>query len=655
MDKRSRLGNDERKTALREAAEQKAKEHLNALDKLGQSDRDQLLQELQIHQIELELQNEELREAHLHLEYVHRQYLDLYNEAPVGYASLDDSGLILRCNRTLIELLGTQDQVMHGHALAEFIREEDQSLFRSRFKAFCNKPENKHIDVRFKYGNQPGHPNSFVGRIQGRRLDTFGHPNNRGWRESLLVVISDVTELKQSEEKIAFQAYHDNLTGLPNRTKLHDRLHTALAHANRHGSFGALLYMDLDRFKTINDSLGHLVGDEVLIQFSTRLHTQLRREDLLVRMGGDEFVVLLSEQYSDSNQAALQAQRLAFHLLETLSKPLHISDNQIQTTVSLGVTVFPFQPNDQVEDVIRQADTAMYHAKSEGRNQVHFFYEELEHRARQRLTLESELRKALELQQFEMRYQPQISSESGRIVGAEALLRWRHPERGLLEPTEYIQILEETGLIISTGRWILEQVVEQTAQWQAAGYCRSGLRVAINISPSQLQINRFDEYVGQLFKTHRLEPKYLIFEMTENLLLPNNSASDSMMRHLETLGLAFSVDDFGTGYSSLFVLQKSSIGQIKIPPPFIRDLKPTPHGDDKSQRNALALTRAIISMAKALDMSVVAEGIETEQQHQLLAELGCDLMQGYLFGHPMTADEMTRLLQQQLDSSPSQC
>jgi diguanylate cyclase (GGDEF)-like protein/PAS domain S-box-containing protein len=654
MDSKTHSMEPRRKTPLREAAERRAKEHLSALDKLGQADRDQLLQELQIHQIELELQNEELREAHLRLEHTHRQYLDLYNEAPVGYVSLDESGLIVRCNRTLIELLGTQDRVMHGHALAEFMQEEDQAIFRSRFNAFCNKPEDKFIDVRFKYGQGKEEARNFVGRIQGRRLNSYGELTTRGWREKLLVVVSDVTELKRSEEKIAFQAYHDNLTGLPNRTQLRDRLDTALAHASRHGTFSALLFMDLDRFKTINDSLGHQAGDELLIQFSLRLHKLLRHEDLLVRMGGDEFVVLLSEQFRDSKQAALQAQRLATHLLDILHKPLSIMGNEIQTTVSLGITVFPFQTKDQVDDVIRQADTAMYHAKNEGRNQIRFFHEELERQARRRLTLESELRTALEQQQFEIRYQPQISARSGQIIGAEALLRWRHPEKGLLEPGEYIQIMEDTGLIVQVGGWILEHTISQVKQWESAGYCSDQLRVAINISPCQLQTNQFGESVERLLKHHGVTPNCLVFEITENLLLPDDSVCDTVLRRLKALGVTFSVDDFGTGYSSLFVLQRSSIGQIKIAQQFVQELKSAAVREDESQSNTLALVRAIISMASALGMSVVAEGIETPQQRQMLEELGCDMMQGFLFSRPVTADEMTRLLEQQFSHAQPQ-
>lgn len=653
MDKRDHKTDLNNAKALRKEAERRYRQEVTDLSHLDQSDRAKLMQELQIHQIELEMQNEELRESQLQLEEFHQQYLDLYNDAPVGYASLDDSGMVLRCNRTLIELLGTEDQIMQGHALVEFMLEADQPIFRSRFRAFSHKPENKHIDVRFKYGGRRGGDTSFVGRIQGRRLDSYGRFGARGWKETLLVVISDVTELKHSEEKIAFQAYHDSLTGLPNRTQLHDRLETALALGARHASSCALLFMDLDRFKTINDSLGHRAGDELLIQFALRLHNHLRREDLLARMGGDEFVVLLSEQHFDSNQSALHAQRLAAHLIDTLKQPFTVMDSRIQVTVSIGITVFPFQPGDRVDDVLRQADTAMYQAKSEGHNQVRFFHSKLEQRARRRLALESELRTALQEQQFEIYYQPQIASHSGLIVGAEALLRWHHPQKGLLTPEEYIRIMEETGLILSAGKWILQQVATQMSHWRAAGLCRPEAKIAVNISPSQLKIDRFGDSVEKLLKAHELDPSCLVFEITENLLLPEDATCRSVMQQLKALGLTFSVDDFGTGYSSLFVLQNSDIGQLKIAQQFVKELVPPSNTHARSQNSVRGLIRTIITMAKELEMNIVAEGIETEYQHQVIRELGCDVMQGYLFAHPMPADEMTRLLEQQLKENSS--
>jgi diguanylate cyclase (GGDEF)-like protein/PAS domain S-box-containing protein len=632
---------------LRKKAERQYRRRLDDFEILDTIERDQLLQELQIHQIELELQNEELREAHVQLELTHQQYINLYNEAPIGYASLDDTGIIVRCNRTLSTLLGSENELLQGRALAEFMVDEDQTLFRSRFTAFAHKPLDKTIDVRFRQDRKDNQNTRFIGRIQGRRIERSnpGHRQERCWTETLLVVISDVTELKRTEAKIQFQAYHDNLTGLHNRSYLQERLDSALAQARRHGSHGALLFMDLDRFKNVNDSLGHHAGDELLIEFTHRLRSHMRREDLLVRMGGDEFIVLISEQQQDHNACALQAKRLANHLFDTLDKPFQILDNLIQVTISIGITVFPFEKDDRCDDVIRQADTAMYQAKAEGRNQARFFHSKQEQRARQRLMLETEMRTALVKRQFEIYYQPQVSAIDGRILGVEALLRWHHPDRGLLLPHEFIRTMEESGLMVPIGRWIIEQVTQQMAAWRTTGHGDKHRQVALNICACQLNEERFADQVEMILKHRGLDPACLVFEITETLLLPQDSTCQEAMRRLEALGLTFSVDDFGTGYSSLFSLHKSQVGQLKIAQQFVTDLDTTLSGGHK-HRQVLPLIRAIVLMAKELGMSVVAEGVETEAQRQLLLELGCDLMQGFLFAPPMQAEEISELFRQ---------
>ena len=633
---------------LREMAERKAQAQLEKLHCSEQGDRDTLLQELQIHQIELELQNEELRESQYQLELTHQQYLELYNSAPVGYASVDSNGIILRCNQTLAELLGREIAALLGRGLAEFMTPKDQAVFRSRFHAFCRKPENKHIDVQFCSDKDIHAGPSFIGRIQGRlssKLPALSTQSKLPWSESMLLVISDVTELKKTEERIVYQAYHDSLTGLPNRATLLERLAASVAQSRRHRSFGALLFMDIDRFKNINDSLGHQAGDELLIKFAVKLHTCIRTEDLLVRMGGDEFVILLADQEHDSNTMALHAQRMAQHLTHALTEPLDVAGNTMLVTLSIGITVFPFQPTDEVDDVIRQADTAMYQAKTDGRNLTRFFHSQLEQRARQRLSLEAELRIAIHAKQLEVYYQPQVCPIDGRIKGMEALLRWRHPSRGLVAPGEFIQVLEETGLIVSVGLWVLQQVAAQLHQWQAIKLCKDGMCVSVNISASQFQNHHFSDRVLSILNQYSIDPSCLVFEITETLLLPADTHSKTEMNRLENLGITFSVDDFGTGYSSLFVLQKSKVGQLKIAQQFVGDLNLHADADAEKHRNVLALIRAIVSMAKELNMSVVAEGVERKDQLTLLTELGCDLIQGFLYSRPLPASEMTQLLE----------
>jgi len=630
---------------LREDAKSKFEERFEDVSRFDTSNPEKLVQELQIHQIELELQNEELRQSQYQLEFTRQQYIDLYNEAPVGYASLDDSGLVLRTNETLANLLGVHQEFILGQALVEFMEPEDQVVFRGRFKAFARNPARKHIDVKFRYGRHKDGMTSFSGRIHGRRISSKQSADTNGFQsreEALLIVVSDVTELKKSEEQIRFQAFHDSLTGLPNRANLYDLLDTALSLARRHRRYGALLYMDMDRFKYVNDSLGHHVGDELLVNFADRLRSHIRREDLLVRMGGDEFVVLLAEQDNDSQKVAFDAQRFAESMTESLIEPLKVFDHDIQVSVSVGVTVYPFQPGDVVNDIIRQADTAMYQAKRDGRNLVRFYRSNMQERAKRRMTLESELRTALTDRQFEVYYQPQVAPD-GSIKALEALLRWHHPERGLVLPGELITATEETGLIVTLGEWVLEAVTAQVKEWQSKKLLNTGTTVAVNISPKQFQVKSFGEMVERVLASYDADPAWLVFEITESMLIPDDHLFRVEFDRLARLGLTFAVDDFGTGYSSLSVLQRAPIGQLKIAGQFVRELDATA---DKMApiKNQAALIRTIISMAKELRMQVVAEGVETEYQRMALEALGCDLMQGFLFSPAVCKNDMTKLL-----------
>ncbi len=627
--------------------ERKIRQRMEELRTCKPADREQLLQELQVHQIELELQNEELRQVQGQLEFARQQYFNLYNEAPVGYASLDDAGLILRANDTLAHLLGMEQEDMFGQALVEFMEPQDRDLFRGRFKAFARNPTNKHIDVRFRRraGNECA--SGFVGRIQGRRIaaNESAHGGRRriGWEETLLVVVSDVTVLKQSEEQIHFQAFHDALTGLPNRANLYDRLETALALSRRYHRYGALLFMDMDRFKYVNDSLGHQAGDQLLVKFAERLRKYMRREDLLVRMGGDEFVILLSEQDTSSRAMASKAQHFAKHIIEPLIEPFTVLGHDIQMSVSVGITVYPFQPNDGVHDVVRQADTAMYQAKGSGHNQLRFFQPAMQEEVRRKLELETELRVACAEKQFEVHYQPQVTPD-GRIRAVEALLRWQHPKRGLVLPSEFIPTAEETGLILPLGDLVLEQVSAQIAEWCALGLLAADTEIAVNVSSRQLQSKRFSTRVEEIFARHQTEPKRLVLEITESLLLPDDHVCHAVLEQLAQLGLCFSVDDFGTGYSSLAVLRKAPVGQIKIDREFVLNLD-VETTEKASTRRDLALVRAITCMAKDLGMTIVVEGVETEQQRRVFAKLGCDLMQGWLFSPAVPVGEMTRLFE----------
>ncbi|MEW8323611.1 MAG: EAL domain-containing protein [Candidatus Thiodiazotropha taylori] len=628
---------------MRERAEQIAQRRQRITYEKKLADRDRLLQDLHVHQIELELQNEELRQSQAKLEFTHQQYLDLYNEAPVGYASLDDSGLIIRSNQMLASMLGMEKYSLTGKALAEFMLPIDQNIFRSRFNAFVKQPQDKHIDVRFKVGNKGSDTSSFIGRIQGRRLDSDDKSGSPHWSETILIVISDVTEIKKSEEKIHYQAFHDLLTGIPNRASLYERLENALALAKRQHSFGALLFMDLDRFKNINDSLGHHTGDKLLIDFTNRIRHHTRKEDMLFRMGGDEFVILLAEQHHKKNTMAVIAQRFAEHITSALNEPIILGGHSFQITLSIGISIFPFQSRDNLNDVVRQADTAMYQAKKEGGALARFFQANMQEMARQRMILEAELRVALVEQQFSLYYQPQMRSD-GSIYALEALLRWQHPYRGIVTPDQFIHVAEDTSMIIEIGNWVLETAVKQIITWQQQKLFDPSIRYAINVSAKQLENSSFYTQVKQIIERYELDPKCLVFEITESLLLPDNKIANGTLTQLSELDITFSVDDFGTGYSSLATIDNAPIGQLKIDRSFISQLQWSQAHDSPKPGNQYSLVNAILSMGKALELEVIAEGVETEEQLKVLTHLGCEYVQGYYFSKPIPIEQIPEIL-----------
>ncbi|MES9947089.1 MAG: EAL domain-containing protein [Candidatus Thiodiazotropha sp.] len=633
------------KQFMRDRAEEIARSQQRTQFERKLADRDKLLQELHVHQIELELQNEELRQAQARLEYTHQQYLDLYNEAPIGYASLDDKGIIIRANQMLANMLGVEKFTLTGRAIVEYMLPSDQSIFRSRFNAFAKQPDNKHIDITFKQLDGSSPAGDFVGRIRGRRIDKSNETTDAAkWSETLLVVISDVTELKKSEERIHYQAHHDALTGVPNRATLYDQLENSLHLARRQHSYGALLFMDLDRFKNVNDSLGHHAGDQLLKEFTQRLRTHIRREDMLARMGGDEFVVLLAEQHSDKHVMAVKAQRFAEHINESLSEPIAVQEHVFQVSVSIGISIFPFVKDDTMNDVVRQSDTAMYQAKKNGRGLVRFFHMSMQDTARQRMTMEAELRVALIDGQFELYFQPQVTAD-GELHALEALLRWQHPYRGVVAPDKFIGVAEDTGMIVPLGEWVFEHTVKQIAEWQQSESVAPDVRFAINVSAKQLETASFCEHVEEVLGRYDVSPKYLVLEITESLLIRDDDIAEGVLTRLSDIGLTFSVDDFGTGYSSLATIQNAPIGQLKIDKRFITHLHLHDENDEQAQQDKQsALVNAILSLGKALGLEVVAEGVETEEQSQVLQQLNCRYMQGYLYSKALPADEILKLL-----------
>jgi diguanylate cyclase (GGDEF)-like protein/PAS domain S-box-containing protein len=434
-------------------------------------------------------------------------------------------------------------------------------------------------------------------------------------------------EQRQLADKLAYQAQHDALTGLPNRALFEDRLHRALAQARRQGWMAAVLFVDLDRFKQINDTLGHSVGDLLLQQVAHRLEGCIRRSDTLARMGGDEFTVLLTELHDQQFVLAV-----AQKLLDALHLPFQVDTFELFVTASIGVSVYPRDGKDAAT-LQRNADSAMYCAKNRGKNNFQLFAPKINASALESLEIENALRRALENDEFQLRYQPQVSIDGG-LTGLEALLVWNHPKLGIISPRQFIPVAEECGLIVPIGSWVLKQACTHAKEWRRAGF--PPVKVAVNVSVTQFMRAGFADSVDAVLKETGFDAGSLELELTEGVVMNNVEESNRQMRHLRSLGVSLALDDFGTGYSSLSYLRNLPIDTLKIDQSFLEGLDST--------ANALPLLKAIVVLAHSLSLCVVAEGVETSQQLEALRQVGCDRVQGYLTGEPVSAEGVTRLL-----------
>ncbi len=448
-----------------------------------------------------------------------------------------------------------------------------------------------------------------------------------------VAVSRDISNRKKSEQEIHQLAFYDSLTQLPNRRLLADRLQQAVAASVRNDRHGALLFLDLDHFKTINDTQGHVMGDRLLIEVARRLQTCVREGDSVARLGGDEFVVVLEGLSSDANEAASQTELIAEKIRSELGQPYALNDFECLSTASIGISMFRGH-HESVEDLLMHADVAMYQAKSVGRNAVRFFDPAMQTALEVRAVLEADLHHALEKQQFHLYYQVQVDSLR-RPLGAEVLLRWDHPERGLVSPMQFIPLAEETGLILPIGLWVLQTACAQLKSWQDDAQTRD-LTLAVNVSARQFRQADFVTQVQRILVESGAKPALLKLELTESTVLGNVEETISTMRELKILGVSFSIDDFGTGYSSLQYLKRLPLDQIKIDQSFVRDIASDP--------NDAAIVQAIIAMTGALGLDVIAEGVETEAQREFLDDHGCHTFQGYLFSRPVPLDQFEGVL-----------
>jgi diguanylate cyclase (GGDEF)-like protein/PAS domain S-box-containing protein len=452
--------------------------------------------------------------------------------------------------------------------------------------------------------------------------------NEHGAISHYIVIFSDITQRKAASARIEHLAHYDALTNLPNRTLLHDRLAHALTMAQRNRSGVAVLFLDIDLFKTVNDSLGHVVGDQLLRTIATRLTQCLRTGDTVSRRGGDEFIGVLLD-IDDVGELS----QIVEKLLNAIRRPVAIDGIELNVTASIGVSLYP-QDGQDIETLIKHADIAMYHAKERGRNNYQFFKRDLNADVSQRLALENGLHRALEREEFELHYQPQMDTATGEIRGCEALIRWQHPERGLLLPDRFIPLAEKCGLINAIGEWVLRAACAQHHRWQADGL--GAVRTAVNLSGIQLRQKNFPDKVAEILRERAMDPYSLAIELTESTLLQDVQTTVCCLQQLKAMGLQIVLDDFGTGYSSLSYLKRFPIDKLKIDKSFVHDL---PRGDDD-----ITLVRTIINMGHNLHLAVIAEGVETRDQFEFLRSEQCEEMQGNFIGRPMTAAEFGDLL-----------
>lgn len=474
----------------------------------------------------------------------------------------------------------------------------------------------------------------FVRRGQGRELwlSVNARPvrDDAGEIRGAVAVFTDITEHKLAEQHLISLAQYDPLTGLPNRTLFRDRLSQAMARAARNQRLVALMFLDLDHFKDINDSLGHQAGDLVLKAVGERLRDCLRDGDTIARLGGDEFTMILEGMESVEDVA-----EVAQKVLISLAQPLFIEGREVLLTTSIGITLYPMDING-TDNMLKKADIAMYHAKDQGRNNYQFYTPEMTARASERLTMEGKLRHALERDEFLLYYQPQVDLSSGKIVGVEALLRWRHPELGVIPSARFIPLAEKTGLIVPISEWVLNTACAQNKRWQDAGLAM--LCMATNQSARQFKHPSLVATIVAALKSSGLDACYLNLEITEDLLMENTLASGSIIAEIKAMGVHISVDDFGTGYSSLSYLKHFPLDSLKIDQSFVQNI---PHNAQDA-----AIATAIITLAHNLELKVIAEGVETEEQKMFLHAQGCEGMQGYLFSRPMPAEDITHMLEQ---------
>ena len=725
--------------AVRQRAEERLRQQApqppEAAESLWPEAARQALLELRVHQIELEMQNDELRRAQVQLEAARARYFDIYDLAPIGYCMVSRTGLILEANLTAATLLGVARGVLVMLRFSRFIGKADQDVFYLHHKQAFASGHAQRCDLRMlKYDGAPfwahlesvmaqnaeggaalrivisditerkqaetdqriaavafNSPQSMIvtdarrlilrvnqafttitgyaaeevigkaprilvsglhnadfframsqtikssggwkGEILDRRKNGEVYPtwltispvkNGNGSVSHYVVTYYDISERKKVDQRMEELAFFDLLTRVPNRALLLERLQRAMTTSERNKTVGAVLFVDVDRFKTINDTLGHAAGDLLLRSVAQRLVAHVRESDTVARLGGDEFVVLLEHRVEDFDEAASQTKIVGEKILAAIARPYLLGHVDHRSTASIGATLFRGHET-SIDNVLKQADLAMYKAKEAGRNRLHFFDPSMHTLVRRRAELETSLREALRNDQLALHYQAQVAGD-GHVTGSEALLRWRHPEHGEVTPAEFIPLAEQTGLILDLGYWVMEAACRQLAKWAKRAEL-ANLTVAVNVSARQLREPDFAERVLAIISATGAKPQRLKLELTETVLAYDLDDLMIKMAKIKAGGVDFALDDFGTGYSSLSYLQRLPFDELKIDQSFVRNVVSDP--------NDAAIARSIVALARSLQLSVVAEGVDTGAQRDWLASVGCDAYQGYYFSRPL--------------------
>jgi diguanylate cyclase (GGDEF)-like protein/PAS domain S-box-containing protein len=533
---------------------------------------------------------------------------------------VDVQGKITFLNSAWTRILGFPIATCLDNAMHEFVHLEDQprchELFAQLMRRQC---DNVRAELRFVRKDE---------RPCWMEVDIAVSLDGGGMPLGLAGTMNDVSERKKNEERLVFMATHDDLTGLPNRNLFEDRLNLAISQAARDHEMVAVVFLDLDQFKMVNDSMGHDQGDILLRVVASRLLETVRASDTVARLGGDEFVIVLPELESEQGAIAI-----ARKVMRAIEQPVYLANQEFFVGGSIGIAMYP-KDGQTIRQLVRNADTAMYRSKELGRKQICFYSPEMNDKLLERLMLENDLRRALDKDEFEVYYQPKLSMASRRVTGFEALLRWRHPTRGVIGPEEIIPMAEASGLILAIGDWVLRTACRQLVEWHELGY--QGLCIAVNLSARQFWQEDLVARIGDILNETGLSPRHLELEITESSVMRNADETIGTLRELNRMGIILSIDDFGTGYSSLSYLKRFPIHALKVDQSFVRDITQDP--------DAAAIAQGIIALAHTMNLEVVAEGVETESQCDLLRQWQCNAMQGYLISKPVPSTVVPEFL-----------